>query len=145
MLRFLDPLKFVPTPWSIAASLVGVLVTGIYCAAAWHRSGYRRSVGLLELLRLTIVCFCAVLLNQPEWIKEYRPEEKPSIAVLWDASTSMETRDCLPAGQTSSLQVTRHEAIAPLTDPGAWKQLEEKMSVVIDSFSPQAPARGSDL
>ncbi len=32
-------------------------------------------------------------LNQPEWIEEFRPEEKPAIAVLWDASTSMETRD----------------------------------------------------
>jgi hypothetical protein len=145
MLRFLDPLKFVPTPWSIVASLVGVLITGAYCVAAWHRSGYRRSVGLLELLRLTIVCFAAVLLNQPEWIKEYRPEEKPAIAVLWDASTSMETRDCLPAGQTSSLQVTRHEAIAPLTDPAAWKKLEEKLNVIIDSFSAPQPGRGSDL
>ena len=30
---------------------------------------------------------------QPEWIEEYRPEEKSTLAVLWDASKSMETRD----------------------------------------------------
>jgi hypothetical protein len=53
-------------------------------------------------LRFTIVCLAALLFNQPEWVQEYRPEEKPSVAVLWDASTSMETRDCLPAGQTAS-------------------------------------------
>ena len=40
------------------------------------------SMGLLELLRLALVAIVAVLLNQPEWIEEFRPEEKPSIAVL---------------------------------------------------------------
>ena len=44
----------------------------------------------------------AVLLNQPEWIEEFRPEEKPAIAVLWDASTSMETRDVVRADQPSA-------------------------------------------
>ena len=43
-------------------------------------------MGLLELLRLAIVAIVAVMLNQPEWIEEFRPEEKPTIAVLWDAS-----------------------------------------------------------
>ena len=144
-MNVISQLRFAGTAWSIAVSIVGVLVTAGFCAAAWHRSGYRRSVGLLELLRLTIVTLAAILYNQPEWVEEYRPEEKPSIAVLWDASTSMETRDCLPAGQTASLQVTRHEAIAALTQPTAWKPLEEKLNVVIESFSAPEPGRGSDL
>ena len=50
-------------------------------------------MGLLELLRLALVIVVALLLNQPEIVQEFRPEEKPSIAVLWDASPSMETRD----------------------------------------------------
>ena len=50
-------------------------------------------MGLLELLRLALVGLVAILLNQPEWIEEFRPEEKPAIAVLWDASASMDTRD----------------------------------------------------
>ena len=53
----------------------------------------RPSMGLLELLRLALVALVAILLNQPEWIEEFRPEEKPAIAVLWDASPSMDTRD----------------------------------------------------
>lgn len=138
-------LTFLGTPWTVAASFVGVVVTAGFCAAAWHRSGYRRSVGLLELLRLTIVCVAALLFNQPEWIEQYRPEEKPTIAVLWDESTSMETRDCLPVGQTGSVQFSRHESIAPLIEPGAWKQLDEKMKVVIEGFSPPLAGRGSDL
>ena len=57
------------------------------------RSGYRTDIGLLELLRLALVMLVAVLFNQPEWVEEYRPDEKPTIAVLWDGSTSMDTRD----------------------------------------------------
>ena len=37
------------------------------------------SMGLLELLRLGLVGTVAVLLNQPEWIEEIRPEEKPAM------------------------------------------------------------------
>src|SRR5579859_4766940 len=144
-MKILGPLKFLTTPGTVVLSLVGVLITAGFGIAAWRRSGFRRSVGLLELLRLTIVCLAAILFNQPEWVKEYRPDEKPSVAVLWDASTSMETRDCQPAGQTASLQITRHEAIAPLTDPAAWKQLEERMDVHIEPFSAPQPGRGSDL
>jgi len=64
-MNVISQLRFAGTPWAIAVSIVGVLVTAGFCAAAWHRSGYRRSVGLLELLRLAIVCLAAVLYNQP--------------------------------------------------------------------------------
>ena len=86
-------------PWSLAISIVVVLVTAGFCFVAWRRSGYRRSMGLLELLRLALVVIAAILLNQPEWIEEYRPEEKPAVAVLWDASASMDTRDVVAPGK----------------------------------------------
>ena len=78
-----------------------------YGFIAWRRSGYRVAMGLLELLRLAIVALVAVLLNQPEWIEEFRPEEKPTIAVLWDASPSMDTRDVVRADQPTSSARTR--------------------------------------
>ena len=92
-------LTFLWTPWSLAASVVVVLLTAGFCVVAWRRSGYRRAVGLLELLRLGLVCAVAVLLNQPEWVEEFRPQEKPAVVVLWDASPSMETRDVVRAGK----------------------------------------------
>ena len=71
-------------------------------------------------LRLALVGIAAVLLNQPEWVEEYRPEEKPAIAVLWDASPSMETRDVVDRRRADgSRPMTRREAIAPLTEIGA--------------------------
>src|SRR5262249_42715008 len=128
-------LTFLWTPWSIAASVAVFLVTAGLSFVAWRRSGYRTAIGFLELLRLTLVAIVALMLNQPEWIEEFRPEEKPAIAVLWDASTSMETRDVSHAGKSSAPAESRREAIAALADASSWTKLHEKLNVVIQPFS----------
>jgi hypothetical protein len=138
-------LTFLWTPWSAAASALLVLAAAGFCFVAWRRSGYRRSLGLLELVRLGLVCICAVILNQPEWVEEYRPEEKPSVAVLWDDSPSMETRDVLPPGKAATSPLTRREAMKSLTDPSSWNRLRGRMNVVIQPFSTARTGHGSDL
>jgi hypothetical protein len=65
--------------------------------------------------------------------------------VLWDASTSMETRDALRADNPSATPITRREAIAGLGDPAAWARLKERMNVVIQPFSEPKAGRGTDL
>src|SRR5580704_11008142 len=108
-------LTFLWTSWSAALSIVGMLLAAGLCWLAWRRSGYARSQGLLEVLRLTIVGLLALILNQPEWVEEFRPMEKPTLAVLWDNSTSMETRDVpLGAGSSRAL-MSRSEVTAKLT------------------------------
>jgi len=138
-------LTFLGTPWTIAISALIVLVTAGFCFVAWRRSGYRRSMGLLESLRLGLVGLGALVLNQPEWVEEFRPEEKPSIAVLWDASASMDTRDVVPAERAGAGAATRREAIAPLTETATWDKLHERMNVVIQPFSEPRPGHGTDL
>jgi hypothetical protein len=142
-------LTFLATPWSLALSALAVIVTAGLGFIAWRRSGFRRSLGLLELLRLILVALAALLLNQPEWVEEYRPEEKPSIAVLWDDSESMRTRDAMPAGRPSTGAIvgpaTRREAIAALTRASSWKALGERWNVVIQPFSTPQSGRGSNL
>jgi hypothetical protein len=138
-------LVFLGTPWSIALSTIVVVATAVFCYIAWRRSGYRASYGALELTRLAIVSLAAIMFNQPEWIEEYRPEEKPSVAVLWDDSDSMNTRDVLPTGSTGSTPITRHEAIADLTEAAAWAQLRERLNVVTASVAAPEPGRGTDL
>jgi hypothetical protein len=128
------------TPWSILVSLLILMVTAAVCFLAWRRSGYRRSVGLLELLRFSLVGWAAVMFNQPELIEEFLPEEKPTVAVLWDASPSMDTRD-VPGGSF----ISRREAIAELTQPAAWKKLGGRINVVVHPFSEPAQGSGSDL
>ncbi|MDR3637494.1 MAG: hypothetical protein P4L84_27060 [Isosphaeraceae bacterium] len=138
-------LTFLWTPWSLGLSALFLLVTAGYCFIAWRRSGYARALGLLELLRFGLVALLAVMLNQPEWVEEYRPEEKPAVAVLWDASRSMETRDVLTANGTSSGPATRHEAIASLIEPSSWSRLRGRMDVVISAFSAANAGHGTDL
>ncbi len=140
-------LTFLGTPWSVALSVVAVLATAVFCFIAWRRSGFRPSMGLLEGLRLSLVAFVAVLLNQPEWVEEFRPDEKPAIAVLWDASASMETRDATQAGAGTvpGPPITRHDAILALTQDSTWQKLRQRMNVVIQPFSEPRPGHGTDL
>ncbi|MCX7419765.1 MAG: hypothetical protein NT013_09545 [Planctomycetia bacterium] len=138
-------LTFLWTPGSAIASILVVLIAAGFCFVAWQRSGYRRSFGMLEALRLTIAVLAALMFNQPEWVEEFRPDEKPSIAVLWDDSTSMETRDVVPAGLAGTTPITRKEAIKGLTEEPAWSRLHERMNVVIQPIASPQPGRGTDL
>jgi hypothetical protein len=136
-------LNFVWSPLSLAASILIVISTAALCFAAWRLSGYRRDLGALELLRFTIVVLAVLLFNQPEWVEEYRPEEKPTIAVLCDASGSMETRDV--ESQASSAVITRREAIAPLTESGFWQSLENRFAVEIQAIAASEGVQGTNL
>jgi hypothetical protein len=139
-------ITFLWTPLSIATSVVLVLVTAGFSFVAWRRSGYRTAIGLLEGLRILLVAIAAVVLNQPEWVEEYRPQERPSVAILWDASPSMDTRDAVPKGAAASqTPTTRRDAIALLTETASWAKLRDRMHVVIQPFSPPQPGRGTDL
>lgn len=120
---------------------VGLLAaTACFSFIAWRRSGFKRSVLALELLRLFAVGLAGVLLNQPEWVAEYRPDEKPVIAILVDDSTSMETRDSVPS-EGSGPPLTRHESVLPLSDEATWGSLKDRMEIVIEKTS----GDGTDL
>ena len=133
------------TTWSVTLSALALGVTAVLAFLAWRRSGYRRSMGVLEVVRVGLVGLAVVMLNQPEWVEEYRPEEKPAVAVLWDASRSMETRDVVDPARPGVAPTTRGGAVASLADPSAWASLRERWNVVIQPFSPAEGGRGSDL
>ena len=139
-LTIFNGLRFYWTPWSLGVSLVLLAVVAAVCLAGWWRSGFRPGYGLLELLRLLIATIVAVLLNQPEWVTEQRPSEKPSIAVLLDSSPSMNTIDAV-AGSTGV--VSRKESVATLADAAFWKPLEERFAIHVEPFS--ATGQGTNL
>jgi hypothetical protein len=138
-------LTFLWTSWSAALSISVFLLAVGFCWAAWRRSGYARSQGLLELLRLTIIALIAVIFNQPEWVDEFRPIEKPAIVVLWDDSTSMDTRDVPLSSGAGSALISRREAIAPLTDEAAWTALRERMDVIVQPFASSGSGQRTNL
>jgi hypothetical protein len=115
--------------------LVLMAAAGALCWLAWRRSGYRRAVGILELLRFALVSLVVLTLNQPEWLEMQAPDRRATLAVLWDRSNSMDTRDVLDEGETSLTARSRAEAIQPLLDETAWLPVSEELDVVFESFS----------
>ena len=135
-------ITFHPSPWTVAAAIFVWLIVAGLSFIAWRRSGYRASIGALEFLRLVILAVIGVLLNQPEWIEEYRPNDKPAIAVLWDESNSMTTKDVVDSKQPSSEARTRTDAITALKNDGAWSPLRERFNIVMQPFAKPAPQDG---
>ncbi len=131
-----DSLTFLWTGWSAAATAIALAFAVGLSFWSWQRSGFRTHQGILELLRLAIIGLCVVMLNQPEWIEAYQPEEIPTVAVLLDGSTSMETRDVIPADRPQSSPITRREALAPLSQLERWAAVQERLSVHVEPISP---------
>lgn len=158
-------LTFQWTTGSLIFSVAVVLATMLFSFIAWQRSQYRASIGMLESLRILIVLFAAVLFNQPEWIEEFHPDEKSQLAVLVDATQSMETRDVIrsgslgtPATSTAAAAATdatgsvraplsRREAIADLTTESSWDAVKRKNTEVSLEriITDNGPAGGTDL
>ena len=128
-------LVFTHTTTSVVGALLFVLVVALLALLAWRRSGWRTSIGILEILRVLVAVGIAITLNQPEWRETFKPNSKPVVAVLHDVSGSMETRDILNPQDPGAEARTRLETAAPLTDPALWKPLAERMDTVIESFS----------
>lgn len=140
-------LVFTHTPLSLVLSIGFVLVVAALAWMAWHRSGFRRSTGLLEGLRVLIAIGIAMTLNQPEWREIFEPDTKPTLVVLTDTSRSMETRDMIDAANLAAEPKSRAELAAPLRDTAAWQSLSQRMEVVMESFSSseQPAVEGTDL
>jgi hypothetical protein len=139
-------LRFFTTPWTIGISIALVLAVVIVAFLTWKRSGFAIGTGLVELLRVLIACVVAMLLNQPEWVEEYRPDEKPTVVVLHDASRSMDTKDVVATDGSNAIGPrTRREVVAPLAESDFWKSLEERFQVVVEPVAPAPPGTATDL
>ena len=131
-------LEFLSSSSIMVLGLFIVAVTGVLCWLAWHRSGYRWQTGWLELLRFVLVCLVVVTLNQPEWLKIQPPDRRSTLAVLWDQSKSMQTRDVFNDQDLSSERKSRAETIQPLMSEDVWKPTETSdLNIVFEPFSSQ--------
>lgn len=115
-------------------SALALVITAYLSLTAMRRSHFRRIIVSLESLRVLIVLLVLAALNQPEQLQQFVPDEKPTIAVLWDDSASMETKD-IPSGDAAGTMLSRRESIAELTSSEPWKAYSEKFKVVVEPFS----------
>ena len=140
-------LVFTHTPASLTAAVTFAAVVAVLAILGWKRSGWRGAIGILEFLRVLVAVGIAITLLQPEWRETFKPDSKPVIAVLYDASGSMETRDVINAVDPAAEARSRTDAAAPLIDPALWNPLRQRMDVVIEPFSSgeDPPIEGTDL
>ena len=129
-------LEFFSNGSVIILGMIIVVITGVLCVFAWHRSGYRKRIGWLELLRFVLVCLVVITLNQPEWLESQPPEQRSTLAVLWDKSNSMQTQDVLDDQNTTAKRKSRAETIQPLISEKVWKSPDDtELNVVFEPFS----------
>ncbi len=140
-----EGLRFFTTPWTIGLSAALLVAVAIVALLTWRRSGFGVGTGLVEVLRVVIAALVAVLLNQPEWVEEFRPDEKPVVAVLVDASRSMDTQDVVASGDKPGAATSRREAVAELERDSFWRSLEKRFHVRIEPFSVAPEATGTDV
>ena len=137
---------FSTEPWLVGLSFVICALTIAMAYFAWRRSGYSKPVFWLELLRCSIVIAGAFLLNQPEWVQEFRSDEKPALIILSDSSQSMQTKDVLVKSESGQSEVqSRADAASPFLQADAWKSLASRMDIKFNSFPSDGTKDGTDL
>ena len=97
-------------------------------------------VGVLEVLRIALIAMAMATLWQPEWTRSIQPTDKATIAILYDASSSMQTQDASPI-TTEEQRTSRQQSIQALTSKETWKAPNENTEFVIEPFS---SAEGSE-
>lgn len=140
--------------WSFAASwptVLGAFVlwafSGWICFANWKRSGKRRAVARLEVLRFVLISLLGFTLLQPEFVQVSRKSSQPEVAILIDASRSMETKDIA----SSNGVMSRADWVTNQIKSRFWKPIESSAKVTVVQFSKRpetlaATAReGTDL
>ena len=146
--------------WSFADSSIVILAGIVVLALAawlgwsnWQRNGRRGKVALLEALRFVAVAMLTFTLLRPEFVQEIQRTDPPQVAILTDASGSMQTRDVVGTNNI----VARGAWIDSQNKRAFWTPLEEAGSkVLVGKFSAppelgatnalsQAPEIGTDL
>ncbi len=146
-MMILASLSFETSTIALLFSALVLVAVAWLALTAMHRSFYRRPIVILESMRISIVSLALIVLNQPEQLQQFIPDDKPTIAVLWDDSGSMHTKDIAVDGSVDGTLISRREAIAGLAHSEKWQQYADKFNIVVEPFSSAAApaANGTDI
>jgi hypothetical protein len=137
--------------WSLGASSpVIVLALVLFGLAGWTfythlaRGAGRRGVVVLESVRFLLIVLLLVTLLRPEFVRQLERNDLPEVAIFFDASGSMATRDV--PGEEGNL--SRAEWVEARLAEEFWSGLEGKARVVVEDFSAvprEGGSQGTDL
>jgi len=122
--------SFGASPWIIALALLVLAGAAGMSFVNWRRSGRRKGVAALEILRVALIALLAFTLLRPEIVQVLRSKEQPRVAILADRSASMATRDLrLGTNLTSRAEWLSNQLAAEF-----WQPLAGKTKVVVEEF-----------
>ncbi len=128
-------ISFSWTPIAIAFASIVLLAMALAGWVASKRSGFRRATIILEVFRLLLAAMLLTTLLQPEWTQEFSPEEEPIIAVLYDESSSMSTRDVVDANDVTAQPLERAAWVKSMMSDEIWAPILEKVQVIKQPYS----------
>ncbi len=140
-----NSLLFQWSTWTLLISALAIVAVCVVSFISCQRSGFRRSMVALESLRVLLVIAAVLMLNQPEWVEEFKPTSKPTIVILGDQSDSMTSRDVPVKSEAGNSAITRKEALDPWMQSTAWDSIRERFEVVIESITNDPTSGGTDL
>ena len=136
--------QFNLAPWVVAVAAVFVGASVWFFFRSLKREGATRAHKFLHSIRLLAALMVAGTLLRPERVATIQNSEQPRVAVLWDASGSMQTQDVLV--EENQTPVRRAEWLANQVAAEFWKPLQARYQVSALPFSPVPdPATGASV
>ncbi len=129
------------TPWRIGAGSVLLAVSLWLSVRQFRLGGRRRAEAAAEAWRLFGLLLLAATFLRPERVRVDRETIEPTLAVLWDASGSMATRDA--TWRAGEKPISRAEWIERWRADPAWTALAERYRIRESEFGRDAP--GTDM
>ncbi|MHA3772361.1 hypothetical protein ACXR0O_12580 [Verrucomicrobiota bacterium sgz303538] len=126
------------SPWVITVALAFVIASAWFFVRSMRREGHGGWMTGLHSLRFCVAALVAFTLLRPERVVLTKRTEQPRVAVLWDGSGSMATKDVVTGEKQA---VSRAEWVTQQVDSKFWSPLENRYQVVVEPFS-QPPADG---
>ncbi len=120
-------------PWVVVTVSLFLGASGWFFWRSLQREGRTRNHVLLQLIRLAAAIMVALTLLRPERVTKLERQEQPRVAVLWDASGSMATRDVLTENEPPQ---ARSEWLQKQLDAEFWKPLLARYQVSVLPFAP---------
>ena len=126
--------QFNLSPWVLIAAALFLLASIAFFLRSLKREGSTKAHCTLHSIRLLAALILTATLLRPERVTTLTRTEQPRIAILWDASGSMATRDVLTTeGQPPQ---RRADWLAQQITSEFWKPLQARYQITTQPISP---------
>ena len=119
-------------PWALGVAGAFLIASVWFFFRSLGREGSTGGMVGLHALRLLIAALVALTFLRPERVLLTKRNEQPRVAILWDASGSMATRDVVVGANPA---VPRAEWVKEQMDAKFWAPLEKRYQVSIEEFA----------